>query len=432
MFATEPNKHGSAISFRGAVAAIVCSGIEFYDVTLFGIYAFAIGQTFFPNSNPQLEVLTAVAVFGAGFITRPFGSVIIGAYADRRGRRSALVLTATLMAVATLIIALMPSYGQVGILASVAVVIARLIQGFAFGGEVGPSTALVYELAPLNRRGLYASWQPAIQGLATMIAGAFGLALSASMPPGSLVDWGWRLPFLIGSAVLLIALVLRRRMPETLSAADRDDKRKIAQEMIGLVVGYPKVLVAIVTQIAFGTIAVYVCAYMNTYILTALKMPVQMSFLATCLVGIFICIGSVAGGALADVHGSRSVIYISRAILLITVYPLFWAAEGSLYGVVLLSTALPFLSMLSGGASFGAMMAALPVAVRSSGLSISYAVVVCVFGASLQFVLTLLISRTGDAFVPAYIMMVTTAVGMLGVPWLEAKNTSPVGAISSA
>lgn len=402
----------------GAISAMLCNAVEFYDITLFAIFALSIGRSFFPNDNPSLELLAVLAVFGASFVARPLGSVMIGRYADKRGRRAALILTASIMAIATMTIAVMPSYDEVGAIAPVIIIIARLAQGFAFGGEVGPSTALVYELAPAHRRNLYASWQPAGQGLATMVAGLMGLALSASLQPADIDAWGWRIPFVLGAMVLWLTLIVRSRMPETLPGAAAGEAGAPRPPMISLFRNHPGILLAIVTQIAFGTVVVYVCTFLNVYLQTAFATPPALSFTSTSLSGLSIGAGALAGGFLADLFGYRRVIYSSRIVLLLVAYPLFAAAHGSIAGVILLSSLVPFLAMISGGASFGPIAGALPAAMRSTGLSISYAVVVCLIGGSIQFVMTMLISATGDPLVPAYCIMLFTVVGIVGLPLL--------------
>lgn len=412
-----------ARSFRGAATAMLFSGIEFFDVTLYAIFALTIGRTFFPSDNPETQLLATLAIFGASFVARPFGGVIVGIFADRHGRRAALILTAGAMATATAVIALMPGYDHVGWIAPAVILLARLVQGFAFGGEIGPSTAYAYEIAPPRRRNLYASWQPAGQGLATMLAAIFGLALGAILGQGALDEWGWRIPFLVGSLVLWIALVLRRSMSETLPRAPEAVRGSGDRSIVELLTRYPTTLVAIASQIAFGTISIYVCTYMNTYLQKTFALPPTISYTATAVAGLSICTGSVAGGLLADAFGYRRVIYWSRAVLLFAIYPLFSVAHMSIYGVLLLSSAFPFLAMVSGGASFGAITGALPVSLRSTGLSVTYAVVVCLLGGSIQFVMTALIAFTGDQLVPAYCMIVATLVGIAGVPWLSGSRS---------
>ncbi|MES5100020.1 MFS transporter [Agrobacterium sp. BA1120] len=410
-------------SFRGAATAMVCSGVEFFDVTLYAIFAMAIGRTYFPSENAETQLLATLAIFGASFVARPFGSVIVGIFADRHGRRAALVLTASAMATATAVVALMPGYHQVGWVAPAMILLARLVQGFAFGGEIGPSTAYAYEIAPPQRRNLYASWQPAGQGLATMVAAIFGLALGAILGQGALVEWGWRIPFLFGSVVLWIALLLRRAMSETLPRAPEAVRGRRDRSIMKLLTKYPTTLVAIASQIVFGTISIYACTYMNTYLQKISALPPSISYTATAVTGLSICAGSVAGGALADAFGYRRVIYWSRAVLLFAIYPLFSVAHISIYGVLLLSSAFPFLAMVSGGASFGAITNALPPSLRSTGLSVTYAVVVCLLGGSIQFVMTALIAFTGDQLVPAYCMIVATLIGIAGVPWLSPSRS---------
>jgi MFS family permease len=183
------------VASKSSVAAAVAGNVlEFYDFTTYSFFAVMIGAHYFPNKDPFISLMLSVASFGVGFITRPLGGILIGAYADRAGRKPAMMLTVGLMAVGMLVIALTPSYSTIGLAAPVLVVLARLIQGFALGGEVGPSTSFLVEAAPPNQRGLYASWQLASQGLAIAIAGAIGLGLSLALPPEAMQDWGWRVP----------------------------------------------------------------------------------------------------------------------------------------------------------------------------------------------------------------------------------------------
>ncbi len=408
--------------FRGALAAMTCSGLEFYDIAIFAFFAFAIGHEFFPSSDPKVEILSSLAVFGATFVARPFGSVLIGAYADRCGRRSALSFTAGAMALSTGAIALMPGYAEIGMTAPIAIVVARLVQGFAFGGEIGPSTALAYEIASKSRRYLYASWQPAGQGLAMLAAGVIGISLSTFLSGDELADWGWRIPFGIGSFLLWVSFLLRRGIPETVARSNR--RTGTLSEVRHLLTGHRRRLAGIALQIAFGTVAIYTCTFMSLYLLQPLSFPPEVSFMASAIVGTSVGLGSIAGGLLADIHGPTKVMHLSRIALLFLTYPMFAVAQSSLSGLFTLSCVIPFLAMISAGASFGAMVAALPDAARSTGLSVIYAIVVCIFGGSTQFVMALLISTTGDPLVPAYVLMFVTLLGMAGVPLLTGARRS--------
>src|SRR5690242_15819590 len=176
----------------GAVAATVLgNGLEFYDFTTYAFFAVTIGRVFFPARDPFISLLLSVAAFGVGFVSRPLGGIVIGAYADRAGRKPAMMLSIALMAAGMVLLAATPSYAVIGVAAPVVVVIARLVQGFALGGEVGPSTAYLLEAAPGGKRGRYAVWQIASQGAAMALAGIFGVMLSLTLDDSAIEAWGW-------------------------------------------------------------------------------------------------------------------------------------------------------------------------------------------------------------------------------------------------
>src|SRR6266478_8599658 len=201
---------------RGVVATVVGNALEFYDFLTYSFFAVYIGRAFFPTDSELASLLLSLATFGVGFFTRPLGGLLIGAYADRAGRRPALMLTISLMAVGTLGVAVTPSYAAIGIAAPVILVAARLVQGLALGGEVGPSTAVLLECSSPGRRGIYTSWQSASQGIAILAAGLVGVVLGAVLSPEQLADWGWRVAFALGLIIVPVGLYIRRRLPETL------------------------------------------------------------------------------------------------------------------------------------------------------------------------------------------------------------------------
>jgi MHS family citrate/tricarballylate:H+ symporter-like MFS transporter len=210
-----------AVRKRHVVAATVGNALEFYDFTTYAFYVVQIGKTFFPSATPLGSLMLALATFGAGFVTRPLGAIVIGAYADRAGRRPAMMLSFSLMGVALLGLALCPSYAAIGPLAPTLVVLARLVQGFAIGGEVGPTTAFLLEAAPPNRRGLYTAYQSISQNAAALVAGVIGFILTSVFSGDQMQTFGWRLAILVGVLVLPFGLLVRRSLPETLHGPDR-------------------------------------------------------------------------------------------------------------------------------------------------------------------------------------------------------------------
>ncbi|MEO8812588.1 MAG: MFS transporter, partial [Caulobacteraceae bacterium] len=204
------------ITRRQVTAAVIGNGLEFYDFTTYAFFAVQIGHNFFPGRTPFISLMLSLGTFGAGFFLRPIGAILIGRYADKHGRRPAMLFSFALMGAAILGLALTPSYAAIGPLAPVLVVIWRLCQGFALGGEVGPTTAFLVEAAPPEKRGFYGAWQSVSQNLASVVGGLVGVSLAGVAGAAALETWGWRVAFLLGALVLPFGLILRRNLPETL------------------------------------------------------------------------------------------------------------------------------------------------------------------------------------------------------------------------
>lgn len=197
-------------------AAILGNALEFYDFTVYAAFAVWLAKAFFPADNPNTSLLLTVATFGVGFVARPLGGILIGAYADRYGRKPAMTLTIWLMALGTGMIGLLPTYDQIGLLAPVLLVFARLLQGFSTGGEMGPATTYLLESAPSHRKGFFGSWQLASQNLGSLFSALVGLGLAFLITPGANDSWGWRVPFLLGILIAPVGYFIRRNLDETL------------------------------------------------------------------------------------------------------------------------------------------------------------------------------------------------------------------------
>src|SRR5271156_3925665 len=260
------------LPLRKVVAVGIGNALEFYDFLTFSFFAIQIGHCFFPESQTTHGLLYSLATFGVGFLTRPLGGVVIGMYGDRVGRKPAMLLSFALMGASILGLALTPSYAQIGIGAPILLVIFRLVQGFALGGEVGPSTAFLAEAAPPNRRGFYVSLQYMTQDLAVLGAGVAGFVLTTWLTPAALDAWGWRVAFLIGAAVVPIGLYMRRHLPETLHDADR---RLTSTEQRRVPV---KVIVLALLLIGAATIYLYGLDYITTYAQDSLHMTSPVAF----------------------------------------------------------------------------------------------------------------------------------------------------------
>ena len=419
MFDQHPTTRGRSTASSAKLIAATVSGnaLEFYDFLVYAFFAVYIGETFFPASTPLASLLLSLAVFGVGFVARPLGGLLIGAYADRAGRKPAMLLTIMLITIGTLGLAVTPSYQSIGIAAPIIVIICRVLQGFALGGEVGPSTAFLIEIAPAGKRGLYGGWQLASQGLAALIAGLLGMLVSSLLAPEALRVWGWRLPFAFGLLLIPVAVYMRRSMPETMHVSV---EQKEAPTPVSLR-GYSRIIVLAVLMLTGGTVATYVGTYMTTYAITTLHFSPTVSLSATAVFGASIFVFALLGGWLSDVFGRRPVVIIPRLLSALLTYPAFlflnaYPSTASLLGVAAFLAAL---TGISGAASIAAIPELIPRPVRALGLSIAYALAVSIFGGTTQFVVAWLIGITGDPTSPAWYVVffsVVTSIAMYLMP----------------
>ncbi len=400
---------------RSVVAAAVAgNAMEFYDFTTYAFFAVYIGEAFFPASTPFMSLLLSVAVFGVGFVTRPIGGVVIGAFADRMGRRPAMLLTIALITIGTLGLAATPSYASIGAAAPIIVVGCRLLQGLALGGEVGPATSYLIEIAPPGRRGLYGSWQLASQGLAALAAGMVGVVLTLTLSHDQMRAWGWRVPFLLGLALIPIAIFMRRRMPESLDADGHGARASAPKARLR---DHTRPIVLGVMLIVGGTVSTYVSLYMTTYAIRTLKLSPVIAMSATVIFGLVTWFGSLLGGWLSDRYGRKPAMLWPRVALMVLTYPAFMLMlEHTSFATLALTTVLlGGLTAISGAPSIVAIPEYFPKHVRALGMSVVYAVGVAVFGGSTQFVVTWLIKVSGNPAVPALYVVATSVVTILGI-----------------
>jgi MFS family permease len=405
------------ISRAAVVAAVAGNALEFYDFVIYAYFAVYIGQAFFPVGGEFGSLLASVATFGVGFFTRPLGGILIGAFADKAGRRPAMILTVVLITVGTLGMAATPSYASIGIAAPIVVVFCRLLQGLAIGGEVGPSTALLVEAAPAHRRGYYASWQIASQGAAVAIGGLLGVTVSLLLSPQDLAAWGWRIPFLFSLALVPIAVYIRRSLPETLQDSHGRSTRQI---MSSLLKGQRSYLVLGILISLAGAVSSQVGNYMTTYAIQTLKLPATLAQSSVLMGGVMTFVFALVAGILCDRFGRKTIMVLPRIALMILIVPLFlWLAAAPSATTLLVTTAiLAALTALSASASLVALPELLPMAIRSTGLSLIYAIGTTLFGGTTQFVVTWLLALTHDPLVPAYYTAATSLASIAAMALL--------------
>jgi MFS family permease len=396
-------------------ATVAGNALEFFDFIAYAFFAVYIGKAFFPASTPFMSLLLSVGVFGVGFVFRPLGGIIIGAYADRAGRKPAMLLTIILITAGTMALALTPSYATIGVAAPVIVVVCRLVQGLALGGEVGPASVFLIEIAPEGRRGLYSSWQLASQGLAALAASGCGLLLSQLLSPADLAAWGWRVPFVLCLALIPVAVFLRRAMPETLHMPVQTgvEPRRRSVSLWA----HSGFIVLAVLVILGGTVSTYAANYMTTYAIATLHLPASTALAATVIGGASTFLFALLGGWLADRYGRRIVMMLPRLVLTLVTWPLFllidlWPGGPTIY---ITTIALTGLTALGATASFVAIPELLPRPVRATGFAVAYAVGVSLFGGSTQFIITWLLGATGNPSSPAWYVTATSLISLVAM-----------------
>jgi MHS family citrate/tricarballylate:H+ symporter-like MFS transporter len=406
------------LSAKQVAAVVAGNAIEFYDFVTYAFFAAQIGRTFFPSDTPGASLLASLATFGAGFLTRPLGAVLIGRFGDRHGRKPAMLWSFGLMGIAVVGLPLTPSYASIGVLAPILVVAFRLLQGFALGGEVGPSTAFMMESAPVHRRGLYISLQSMSADGAVMIAGLIGVLLASLLSPAALESWGWRVALLAGAAIIPFALFMRRRLQETLHLPHADDDSIIAPG------GYVRIVAAGLAMLAAATTANYVLEYMTTYASSTLGMRLALG--ATVVVGLCGVICDPISGWLSDRIGRKPVMIVPWCCLLVAIFPAFHLLGAVRTGAVLFATTalLAVASTLSTATVLVTITEALPRRVRSSGLAIMYALSISVFGGSTQFLVAWLTRLTGNPMTPAWYLIGGVTLGLAAI--LSMPETAPV------
>jgi MFS family permease len=409
-------------------AAVIGNALEWYDFIVFGFFAVIISRLFFPADSQYASLLFTTATFGVGFFMRPVGGILLGIYADRRGRKAALLVVIASMTAAIGLIAFAPTYAAIGIGAPLIIVVARLLQGFSAGGEFASATAFLIETAPAGRRGFYGSWQMVGQGLAVLIGAILGAVLTKTLSPEAIDGWGWRIPFLFGLVIGPVGLYIRSSLSET-QAFLRSDQASQSRGAAGrALTSHIKQILVCFGIVVSGTISFYVIlVYIPTFARTQLQLPLDQAFLAqaiglACEVAVIpIC------GALSDRIGRKPVMIASLLLSLLVTYPLFvWVSSSpSFSSLLIMQVVLCGLFGIGNGPVSTALGEQFPTRVRSTALAIGYNVAVMLFGGFAQFFVTWLIHATGTPIAPAFYLMFGSAVGLFAVLFLTERAGEP-------
>jgi MFS family permease len=389
--------------------------LEMYDFMVFGYYAKAIAGAFFPTRSAFVSLMLALMTFGAGFLMRPLGAIVLGAFTDRHGRRAGLLLSLSLMAAGTLSLAITPGYAAIGLAAPLLVLAGRLVQGFSAGAELGGVSVYLSEIAPAGRKGFYVSWQSASQQVAVIVAAVIGVTLSRTLGPAAMSAYGWRLPLLFGCLLVPALFVLRRSLEETEAFAGRTHHPSLA-EILAALAGAWRVVVLGMMAATTTTVAFYlITAYTPTFGTEVLKLSSLDAFVVTLAVGASNLVWLPVMGALSDRIGRRPLLVACTGLMIASAYPAMrWlAAEPSFLRLLAVELWLALLYASYNGAMVVFLTEIVPARIRASGFSLAYSLATAVFGGFTPAISQGLIRLTGDRAMPGVWLSAAAVLGLL-------------------
>jgi MHS family proline/betaine transporter-like MFS transporter len=396
---------------RAVTAAVLGNLLEWYDFAVYGYLALVLAAQFFPKGDELTALLSTFAAFGVGFVVRPLGGILIGRLGDVKGRKAALTLTIFLMAAGTVLIGLLPTYESIGVWAPALLVLARLMQGFAAGGEWGGATAFIVEWAPENRRGLFGSFQQSSVAAGLLLGSGVTALLSTGLTTDQLETWGWRVPFLLGGILAPVGIYMRRNIEETpaferVRHATADAGHAAPAALAAKAFGFT----------VLWTTAYYVLlAYMPTFTQKHVGLSRSDALWANTLGLLILVLVAPLTGLLSDRIGRKPLLLACCLGMAVLAYPLFQTmlAHPSFATVVLVQALFALLIAAFSGPGPAAIAEIFPTRVRSTWMSAGYSLSVAIFGGFAPFVATWLIARTGSPLSPTWYLIGAAVVSTL-------------------
>jgi MFS family permease len=426
--------------WRAVIASIIGNGLEWYDFVLYGFFAAAISNTFFPSSNHFLSLMLSLATFAIGFLVRPLGGILLGIYADHFGRKQALTLLILAMAGSTVAVGVIPGYDTIGIAGPILIVVARLVQGLSVGGEFASATAMLVEYAPENRKMFYGSLQMVSQSVAVTLASFAGFITAVSLSHDALMAWGWRIPFLLGVFVGPVGFYIRRRVEESPEYEMLVERKGIARTSTPLRTVLQRHWVAVLSGIGLivvGTAATYLWnTYLPLYVTRQLHMPMESALIGVTICGVISACLIPLIGRLADRVGPYRVYLTAVVIFGLVSWPLFaYVTEHPdrtrlMEAQIVANIILAFMA-----AGIPGMIARLfPTAVRSTGMAVAYNVAVTIFGGLSPLTVTWMIAHFDSRMMPAVYLIIAAIISLVLVSatrrvWLRPVRDESVNAM---
>jgi metabolite-proton symporter len=397
--------------------------LEMYDFMVFAYYARAISKAFFPSSNPFASLMLTLVTFGAGYLMRPLGAIVLGAYVDTHGRRKGLLVTLSLMACGTLLIAAVPGYAQIGVFAPLLVLAGRLLQGFSAGAELGGVSVYLAEIAPPGKKGFYVAWQSGSQQVAVIFAALLGVVLTSHLTPAEMGQWGWRVPFFIGCMIVPLLFMVRRKLEET-NAFQQRRRRLSTKETFQAMGREWRLVVGGCLTVAMATTFFYlITAYTPLFGRNVLHFSQFDSLLITVCVGVSNLFWLPVSGALTDRIGRKPLLFTVSIIAILTAYPaMLWLINAPSFGKLFaFEMWLSFLYASYNGALVVWLTEIMPLEVRTAGFSLAWSLATAIFGGFTPAISTALIHSTGNKAAPA-LWLSFAAVCALLATWSLTRN----------
>lgn len=378
----------TARRLRSIAGGSIGNLVEWYDWYVYSAFSLYFAPAFFPNSDPTAQLLNSAAIFAVGFLVRPLGGWLLGSYADRRGRKAALLLSVWMMCIGSLVIALTPGYATIGIAAPVVLLIARLLQGLSLGGEYGTSATYLSEMATPARRGFFSSFQYVTLVCGQLLALTVLIVLQLLLTQQQIEAWGWRVPFVIGALCALVAMLLRSRLEETQSFT-RERQKQVTRSPLRELLRHPRELGLVVGLTLGGTVAFYTyTTYMQKFLVNSAGMDrTTATLINVASLFVFMLLQPLVG-ALSDRIGRRPILIGFGLFGTLATLPILGALREvddawSAFALIMCA-----LLIVSGYTSINAIVKAelFPTRVRALGVGLPYALTVALFGGTAEFI----------------------------------------------
>ncbi len=421
---------------RAVISCGVGQMFELYDFVIYAYMASALSHAFFPSGDPVASLLATFATFAVGFLMRPVGAVVIGAYGDRHGRRAALVLTIGTMAVGTGVIGLIPTYHTLGIAAPILLVLCRMAQGFSAGGEWGGAAAFLAEYAPPRHRGFISSFQQAATAIGILLATLVSYLLTTVLEPAAFGSWGWRLAFLLGFLLGPVGHYLRKHVQETPAfehAVAQQEKapaeRPVEAPLLVTIRDYTAPAIIAFALSIVGVVVNYVyLIFLPSFAQEQLHIPASTTFLSAAIAGVVYMVLSPLVGALSDRIGRKPIFFAMAASSVLFSYPLFllMVSVPTAGGLILAQALSSILLAMFCGPICATLSEMFPTRVRYTALSVTYGLAVSIFGGFAPYISTLLIQLTADPLAPAYYVMFAGVVSLIASVFITERAGQPL------